>query len=309
MSLSFYIKPKKKFFLITEILSVKQALELSSQPLTQYSFDDESGDWFNASLSELEGIQLGVEGQCARGFNLSYEAEHTSYRVHINTPSSIQDWQCALAYVSDLAGHCGHQIISEHEDVFTCDDISEFDYMSDIKAGIESLRQTMNEADMNQLTLFGLNRPFNINQSMVDEIANSSNPAYTFSEQFTAIQNEDIFTANQMLYENTEEGFIFATYVLSQGVRTALPHTPSINYEHADQLNNDDIKEWWLSIVGEHTEGSGDMDLLGRVKYSVFIKHMEEKPLKWLDAKDIVIEPFDHQAIQNLLDLGERETY
>lgn len=307
MSLSFYIKPKKKFFLMTEILSVKQALELSSQRLTQYSFDEDSGDWLNAPLNTLEGIQLGVEGKCARGFNLSYEPEHTNYRVHINTPSSIQDWQCALAYVKDLAQHCSSQIISEHEDVFTTDNISDFDYMSDIKAGIDSLTQIMSESDMKVLTQFGLNRPFNINQHMVDDIVNSSNPAYTFSEMFTNVQNEDIFTASQMLYENTEEGFIFATYVLSQGVRTALPHTPSVNYEHADQVKNEDIKEWWLSIVGETTEGSDEMEFLGRVKYADFIKHMEEQPLTWLDAQDIIIEPFDYKAIQALLDLGERE--
>lgn len=307
MSLSFYIKPKKKFFLITDILSVKQALELSNQPLTQYSFDEDSGDWLNAALNELEGIQLGVDGQCARGFNLSYNSDYTSYRVHINTPSSIQDWQCALAYAKDLAQYCGSQIISEHEDVFTTDNISDFDYIPDIKVGIDSLKQTIAEANMDQLTLFGLNRPFNLNPSMVDEIVNSANPAYTFSELFTAIQNEDIFTANQMLYENTEKGFIFATYVLSQGVRTALPHTPSINYEHANQLNNEDIKEWWLSVVGETREGSGEMALLGRVKYSDFIQHMEEQPLKWFDAQDIIVEPLDYPAIQTLLDLGERE--
>jgi len=96
MSISFYVKNKKKF------------------------------------LGYETCLLIGEDKVSARGFELSYDNKNKDYAVRIFTPSSREDWLLALEYIKALAKKFGSEIINERGEVYTVDNIDKFDYKSDI---------------------------------------------------------------------------------------------------------------------------------------------------------------------------------
>ena len=94
MSVSFYIKNKKKLFGfggIERVLNVEE--EVSDNP-----------ELLKNSLEEIYLI-MGIYEKSFRGFELHYEGEIQSYSVRINTPSTKTDWLIALNYIKSLASY------------------------------------------------------------------------------------------------------------------------------------------------------------------------------------------------------------
>lgn len=73
MSISFYVKNKKKFLGYEPVLKVETALSLLDKELYSYNTDDiDTNDLLLSPISNYECILVGSDKESARGFELSY---------------------------------------------------------------------------------------------------------------------------------------------------------------------------------------------------------------------------------------------
>ena len=104
MSISFYVKNKKKFLGYEPVLNVESALSLLDKELNTYGTDGiDINDLLLSPLSKYPCLLVGAEEESARGFELSYDNKNKVYGVRIFTPSSREDWLLALEYIKALA--------------------------------------------------------------------------------------------------------------------------------------------------------------------------------------------------------------
>ena len=231
MSISFYVKNKKKFLGYKAVLNVETALSLLDKELYTYNTGNiDINDLLLSPFSNYQCLLIGDDKENARGFELSYDTKYNNYVVRIFTPSSREDWLLALEYIKALAKEFDSEILNERGEVYTAGNIDKFDYESDILYGIKVITENIKSGESDTYVIFGTTRPVSFNEEMVDEINNSNNPIDTFSRIVRNIQNLDAYSANQRFYKNDEDERIMGAYSLTENVRTILPYKPSVEF-------------------------------------------------------------------------------
>ena len=304
MSISFYVKNKKKFLGYEPVFKVEAALSLLDKELNTYNTDGmDINDLLLSPLSNYQCLLVGAEYESARGFELSYDNKNKVYGVRIFTPSSRKDWLLALEYIKALAKKFGTEIVNERGETYTVDNIDKFDYEPDILYGLKLITENLKSGEADNYTIFGVTRLVSLNQEMMDEINNSDNPIDTFSEIVRDIQNLDAYSANQQFYKNNEDGRIIGAYTLTENLRTILPYKPTVEFHNSDIVKNDDIAFWNISFVvinGDENDPNS-YQVGGQLDYNDFIKKLPKDKYEFIDASYIMVEPLSKEEISDLL--------
>ena len=304
MSISFYVKNKKKFLGYEPVLNVESALSLLDKELNIYGIDGiDINDLLLSPLSEYQCLLVGAEEESARGFELSYDKKNKVYAVRVFTPSSREDWLLALKYIKALAKKMGTEIVNERGETYTVDNIEKFDYEPDILYGIKVITENIKSGESSNYIIFGTTRPVSFDEKMIDEINNSDSPIDTFSRIVRDIQNLDAYSANQRFYQNEEDGRIMGAYTITESVRTIIPYKPSVEFHNSDIVKNDDIAFWNMSFVvinGDENDPNSYQGV-GQLDYDDFIKKLPKEKYKFIDASYIMVEPLTKEEISNLL--------
>ena len=304
MSISFYVKNKKKFLGYEPVLNVETALSLLDKELNVYGTDGiDINDLLLSPLSKYPCLLVGTEDESARGFELAYDNKNKVYGVRLFTPSSREDWLLALEYIKALAKKMGTEIVNERGETFTVDNIDKFDYESDILYGIKVITENIKSGESSNYIIFGTTRPVSFDEKMIDEINNSDSPIDTFSRIVRDIQNLDAYSANQQFYENREDGTIMGAYTITERVRTIIPYKPSVEFHNSDIVRNDDIAFWNITFVvinGDENDRNSYQPV-GRIAYDDFIKKLPKEKYKFIDASYIMVEPLTKEEISDFL--------
>ena len=304
MSISFYVKNKKKFLGYEKVLNVEEALTILDKELNTYNTGNiDINDLLLSPVSNYQCLLIGEDKVSARGFELSYDNKNKDYAVRIFTPSSREDWLLALEYIKALAKKFGLEIINERGEVYTVDNIDKFNYESDILYGIEVITSNLKSGEAHKYSIFGIDRVVSFNQEMLDKINNSDSPIDTFSNIVKEIQYLDAYSAHQNFYKNNNDGKIMGGYALTQGVRTILPYKPSVEFENSDILKNDDISFWNIGLIiidGDENDEKSYYGV-GNLNYNDFIKKLPKNKYKFIDASYIMVEPLSKEEILDLL--------
>ena len=304
MSISFYVKNKKKFLGYEAVLNVEEALTILDKELNTYNTGNiDVNDLLLSPISNYECLLIGEDKVSARGFELSYDNKNKDYAVRVFTPSSREDWLLALEYIKALAKKFGSEIINERGEVYTVDNIDKFDYINDILYGIEVITSNLKSGEAHNYTIFGIDRVVSLNQEMLDKINNSDSPIDTFSNIVKEIQYLDAYSAHQQFYKNKTDGKIIGAYTLTQNLRTILPYKPSVEFENSDIVKNDEISFWNIALVtinGDEND-SNSYQVAGNLNYDDFIKKLPINKYKFIDASYIMVEPLSKEEMLDLL--------
>ncbi|ATV70675.1 DUF4299 family protein [Fusobacterium pseudoperiodonticum] len=304
MSISFYVKNKKKFLGYEPVLNVETALSLLDKELNVYNNKNiDINDLLLSSVSNYECLLIAEDKVSARGFELSYDNKNKSYVVRIYTPSSREDWLLALEYIKALAKKFGSEIVNERGETFTVDNIDKFDYENDIIYGIATILSGLEDKEVKVYNIYGINRVVSFNQEMSNKIENSVSPIDTFSNIIKEIQYLDAYSANQQFYENREDGTIMGAYTITERVRTIIPYKPSVEFHNSDIVRNDDIAFWNITFVvinGDENDRNS-YQAVGRIAYDEFIKKLPKEKYKFIDASYIMVEPLTKEEISDFL--------
>ena len=304
MSISFYVKNKKKFLGYEKVLNVESALTILDKELNTYNTGNiDINDLLLSPVSNYQCLLIGEDKVSARGFELSYDNKNKDYAVRIFTPSSREDWLLALEYIKALAKKFGSEIINERGETFTIDNIDKFDYINDILYGIEVITSNMKSGKTDNYTIFGIDRVVSFNQEMLDKINNSDSPIDTFSNIVKEIQYLDAYSAHQQFYKNKADGKIIGAYTLTQNLRTILPYKPSVEFENSDIVKIEDISLWNIALVtinGDENDPNS-YQVAGNLNYDDFIKKLPINKYKFIDASYIMVEPLSKEEMLDLL--------
>lgn len=304
MSISFYVKNKKKFLGYEKVLNVEEALTILDKELNTYNTGNiDINDLLLSPVSNYQCLLIGEDKVSARGFELSYDNKNKDYAIRVFTPSSREDWLLALEYIKALAKKFNSEIINERGEVYTVDNIDKFDYINDILYGIEVITSNMKSEKTDKYTIFGIDRVVSFNQEMLDKINNSDSPIDTFSNIVKEIQYLDAYSAHQQFYKNKADGKIIGAYTLTQNLRTILPYKPSVEFENSDIVKNEDISLWNISLVtinGDENDPNS-YQVAGNLNYDDFIKKLPINKYKFIDASYIMVEPLSKEEMLDLL--------
>lgn len=304
MSISFYVKNKKKFLGYEKVLNVEEALTILDKELNTYNTGNiDINDLLLSPVSNYQCLLIGEDKVSARGFELSYDNKNKDYAVRIFTPSSREDWLLALEYIKALAKKFDSEIVNERGEVYTVDNIDKFNYESDILYGIEVITSNMKSGKTDKYTIFGIDRVVSFNQEMLDKINNSDSPIDTFSNIVKEIQYLDAYSAHQQFYKNNEDYRIMGAYTLTQNLRTILPYKPSVEFENSDIVKNDEVSCWNIGLVtinGDENDPNS-YQVAGNLNYDDFIKKLPINKYKFIDASYIMVEPLSKEEILDLL--------
>ena len=304
MSISFYVKNKKKFLGYEAVLNVEEALTILDKELNSYNTGNiDVNDLLLSPVSNYECLLIGEDKVSARGFELSYDNKNKDYAVRIFTPSSREDWLLALEYIKALAKKFGSEIVNERGEIYTVDNIDKFDYENDILYGIEVITSNMKSGEAHNYTIFGIDRVVSFNKEMLDKINNSDSPIDTFSNIVKEIQYLDAYSAHQQFYKNNEDYRIMGAYTLTQNLRTILPYKPSVEFENSDIVKNDEVSCWNIGLVtinGDENDPNS-YQVAGNLNYDDFIKKLPINKYKFIDASYIMVEPLSKEEILDLL--------
>ena len=304
MSVSFYVKNKKKFLSYEPVLNVEEALTILNKELNTYNTQNiDINDLLLSPISNYECLLIGEDNVSGRGFELSYNSKNKSYVIRVFTPSTREDWILALEYIKTLAKRFNSEIINERGEIYTVDNIDKFDYESDILFGINSISLKINDREIDKYIIFGINRVVSFDGKMIEKIYGSSNAIDTFSNMVKEIQYLDAYSAHQNFYKNNDDGKIMGGYALTQGVRTILPYEPSVEFENSDILKNDDISFWNIGLVIIDGDENDEKNYYGVVNlnYNDFIKKLPKNKYKFIDASYIMVEPLSKEEILELV--------
>ncbi|AGM23483.1 DUF4299 domain-containing protein [Fusobacterium animalis] len=304
MSISFYVKNKKKFLGYEKVLNVEEALTILDKELNTYNTGNiDINDLLLSPVSNYQCLLIGEAKVSARGFELSYDNKNKDYAVRIFTPSSREDWLLALEYIKALAKKFGSEIINERGEVYTVDNIDKFNYESDILYGIEVITSNLKSGEAHKYSIFGIDRVVSFNQEMLDKINNSDSPIDTFSNIVKEIQYLDAYSAHQQFYKNKADGKIIGAYTLTQNLRTILPYKPSVEFENSDIVKNDEVSCWNIGLVTINGDENNpnSYQVAGNLNYDDFIKKLPINKYKFIDASYIMVEPLNKEEILDLL--------
>ena len=304
MSISFYVKNKKKFLGYEAVLNVEEALTILDKELNSYNTGNINiNDLLLSPVSNYECLLIGEDKVSARGFELSYDNKNKIYAVRIFTPSSREDRLLALEYIKALAKKFNSEIVNERGEVYTVDNIDKFDYENDILYGIEVITSNLKSGEAHNYSIFGIDRVVSFNQEMLDKINNSDSHIDTFSNIVKEIQYLDAYSAHQRFYKNNEDYRIIGAYTLTENLRTILPYKPSVEFENSDIVKNDEISFWNIALVtinGDENDPNS-YQVAGNLNYDDFIKKLPINKYKFIDASYIMVEPLSKEEILDLL--------
>ena len=304
MSISFYVKNKKKILGYEKVLNVESALTILDKELNVYNvLDIDINDLLLSPISNYECLLIGEDNVSGRGFELSYDNKNKSYVIRIFTPSTREDWLLALEYIKVLAKKFNSEIINERGEVYTVDNIDKFEYESDILYGIEAVSSNLKDEDIKVSSIYGINRVVSFNQEMIDKINNSVSPIDTFSNIIKEIQYLDAYSANQQFFQNNEDHRIIGAYTLTENLRTILPYEPIVEYENSNIVKNEDVSFWNIGLVfidGDENDPNS-YQAAGQIDYNDFIKKLPKNKYKFIDASYIMVEPLSKEEILDLL--------
>ena len=306
MSISFYIKNKRKIIAYEPVLTVKEALALSDKELNVFSIPDMNiNELLLSPLSDYECLLIGVKNESARGFELSYDKKNKDYVVRIFTPSSREDWLLALDYIKTLAKKFNSEIENNRGEIYTIKELDKFDYESDILYGISSISAKINDREGAQYIILGINRLVVFNKKMFDKIYSSGNTIDAFSTIVREIQYLDASSAPQNFFKNNDNGKIMGNYTLVEGLRTILPYIPNVEFENSNIVKNEDISVWNITLLIielNKNDGKNYYYLAGNLEYDKFIKKLSTDKYKFIDGAYIMLEPLTKEEILKLLD-------
>ena len=304
MSISFYVKNKKKFLGYEPVLNVETALSLLDKELYSYNTGNiDINDLLLSPVSNYQCLLIGDGKESARGFELYYDNKNKNYSIRVFTPSSREDWLLALEYIKALAKKFDSKIISETGEEYTVDNIDKFDYENDIIYGIATILSGLEDKEVEVYNIYGINRVVSFNQEMSNKIENSVSPIDTFSNIIKEIQYLDAYSANQQFYQNNEDYRIIGAYTLTENLRTILPYKPSVEFENSDIVKNDEISFWNIGFVvinGDENDPNS-YQVAGQIDYNDFIKKLPINKYKFIDASYIMVEPLNKEEILDLL--------
>ena len=304
MSVSFYVKNKKKFLSYEPVLNIEEALTILNRELNTYNTQNiDINDLLLSPISNYDCLLIGEDNVSGRGFELSYNNKNKNYVIRVFTPSTREDWLLALEYIKALAKRFNSEIVNERREIYTVDNIDKFDYESDILFGINSISLKISDREIDKYIIFGVNRVVSFDGKMIEKIYASSNAIDTFSNIVKEIQYLDAYSAYQNFYKNNDDGKIMGGYALTQGVRTILPYEPSVEFESSDILKNDDISFWNIGLIiidGDENDEKSYYGV-GNLNYNDFIKKLPKNKYKFIDASYIMVEPLSKEEILDLL--------
>lgn len=302
MSVNFYINNKKGLFRFKAPLTVDECINLSSQKIEQFSFDETLEDFdvngfYKSHITDYDALVLGVYKKSSRGFEVSYEKDLNQYCVRVCTPSSKEDWEIALQYIKDLAEKMGSDIVNDLEEHFTTDTIQKFDYKKDILFGLKASKAK------DKLITFGLIREVVLNEKIVEGFLASDKPIEAFSKFYRDIQYMNAYSAKQRFYRNTDTEEIFGMYTLTQETRTILPYEPSVEFRNLNTAKDYDVKKWKISlcVINGNPDDPNSYSRAGELEYSNFIERLSKEKYKFIDAAYIVVEELTQKEILDLL--------
>jgi len=316
MSVSFYIKNKKKFFGYEKILTVREAMDLFKEyKLSIYNIDfDADGfnkeKFYNTSIERWQEnhscILFGVEGKSGRGFEFSYNTTKNSYVIREFTPATENDWLIALEFMKVLTEKLGTKIKSEQGEIYTSEAISTFDYKNDIKSGIKVISDILNkenEKGFNVDNIYGIKRVVSFNKEIIEKIVNSSDEIKEFSKFCEDIQYIDAYSAKQSFVEDTITKEKWGYYVLTENLRTVLPYKPNVELISMDYIKNEEVAFWKIFFCAYKVDENGEegIDKIGESIYDDFIKKLPTDKYKFIDASYIVVEPLNRDDILEIL--------
>ena len=306
MSISFYIKNKRKIIAYEPVLTVKEALALSDKELNVFAIPDMNiNELLLSPLSNYECLLIGVKNESARGFELSYDKKNKDYVIRIFTPSSREDWLLALDYIKTLAKKFNSEIENNRGEIYTIKELDKFDYESDILYGISSISAKINDREGAQYIILGINRLVVFNKKMFDKIYSSGNTIDAFSTIVREIQYLDASSAPQNFFKNNDNGKIMGNYTLVEGLRTILPYIPNVEFENSNIVKNEDISVWNITLLIielNKNDGKNYYYLAGNLEYDKFIKKLSTDKYKFIDGAYIMLEPLTKEEILKLLD-------
>ena len=316
MSISFYIKNKKKFFRYEKVMKVREIIDLYKEDkLSFYNIDfhpnDTNGEkFYNTSIESWQEnhncILFGVEGKSGRGFEFSYNSTKNSYVIREYTPASENDWIIALKFMKVLAEKLNSKIVSEQGDTFTFETINTFDYKSDIKSGIRVISDILNkenEKGFNVDNIYGIKRVVAFNKEIIERIVNSSDEIKEFSNFCEDIQYINAYSAKQSFVEDIVTKEKWGYYVLTENLRTVLPYKPSVELFSMNYIKNEEVAFWKIFFCAYKVDENGEegIDKIGESIYDDFIKKLPTDKYKFIDASYIVVEPLNRDDILEIL--------
>ena len=313
MSISFYIKNKKKFFGYEKVLTVGEVIDsFKGYKLSIYNIDFDTDDFnkekfYNTSIENWQEnhscILFGVEGKSARGFELSYNITKSSYVIREFTPASENDWLVVLEFMKVLAEKLVSKIIATTGEVFTSGTIENFDYKKDIKAGIKTIFNLLNEKDTEVSNIYGIVRPISFNKKIIERIVNSSDEIKEFSKFCEDIQYINAYSAKQFFVDDKKINKKWAYYVLTENLRTVLPYKPSVEIFSMNYIKNEEVAFWKIFFCACKVDENGKegIEKIAESIYDDFIKKLPSNKYKFIDASYIVVEPLNREEIVEIL--------
>ena len=316
MSVSFYIKNKKKFFGYEKVMKVREVIDLFEEyPLSIYNIDIDADNFnkekfYNTSIESWQEnnncILFGVEGKSGRGFEFSYNSTKNSYVMREYTPATENDWIIVLEFMKVLAEKLNSKIISEQGDTFTFETINTFNYKSDIESGIKVISDILNkdnEEGFNVDNIYGIKRVVAFNKEIIERIINSSDEIKEFSEFCEDIQYINAYSAKQSFVEDRSTKEKWGYYVLTENLRTVLPYKPSVEFFSMDYIKNEEVAFWKIFFCAYKVDENGEegIDKIGESIYDDFIKKLPTDKYKFIDASYIVVEPLNGDEILEIL--------
>ena len=137
--------------------------------------------------------------------------------------------------------------------------------------GLEAIEQNLQkEAQIS--TIYGIRNEVSFDKKIIARILGAKDSADEFGKFVTDIQNLDAYFANQMFYRRNDNGEIIGQYVLSQGVVTALPYEPSVEYKNLQMLGDEKVARWKIAIFGGEGDDEEKYEILATLKYENFIQ-------------------------------------
>ena len=316
MSVSFYIKNKKKFFGYEKVMKVREVIDLFEEyPLSIYNIDIDADNFnkekfYNTSIENWQEnnncILFGVEGKSGRGFEFSYNSTKNSYVIREYTPATENDWIIVLEFMKVLTEKLGTKIKSEQGEIYTSEAISTFNYKSDIESGIKVISDILNkdnEEGFNVDNIYGIKRVVAFNKEIIERIINSSDEIKEFSEFCEDIQYINAYSAKQSFVEDRSTKEKWGYYVLTENLRTVLPYKPSVEFFSMDYIKNEEVAFWKIFFCAYKVDENGEegIDKIGESIYDDFIKKLPTDKYKFIDASYIVVEPLNRDEILEIL--------
>ena len=306
MSVSFYIKNKSRFLKYEKVLTVREISDLSHLSIFNIDIDADDFD-FDASIENWQEnhscILFGAVEKSTRGFELSYNSQKNYYVIKEYTPASESDWLIVLKFMKVLAEKLVSKIIATTGEVFTSGTIENFDYKKDIKAGIKTIVNLLNEKDAEVSNIYGIERPVSFNKEIIERIINSSDEIKEFSNFCEDIQYINAYSAKQSFVEDIVTKEKWGYYVLTENLRTVLPYKPSVELFSMDYIKNEEVAFWKIFFCAYKVDENGEegIDKIGESIYDDFIKKLPTEKYKFIDASYIVIEPLNKDEILEIL--------